>query len=78
MNGILEKRCGRCPTLDGESGLHASMDVICHVTMQQPGSRSARHHFYRLENPGEELEDVGAVHSVCLHAHKESRADKGI
>lgn len=65
------KRCERCATSDGEGGLHASMDVVRHVTMQQPRSRSARHHFHRLENPGEEVQDVGAVHPVRLHRHKE-------
>lgn len=62
--------------MDGERGLHASMDVIRHVTMQQPSSRSARHHFHGLENPGEELEDVGTVSSVCLHKHREPRKDE--
>lgn len=52
--------------MDGESGLHASVDMIRHVTVQQPGSGRAGHHLDSLENPGEELEDVSTVHSVCL------------
>lgn len=56
--------------MDGERGLHASVDVIRHVTVQQPGSRRAGHHLDSLENPGEELEDVSTVHPVCLQNNR--------
>ena len=61
-------------TFNGESGLHASMDVVGHVTVEQPSPRDPCHHLHGLESPGEEVKDVRTVHTVRLtHAHTHTK-----
>lgn len=47
------------------------MNVIGYMTVEQPGSWFAGHHFHSLENTGEELKDICAVHPVRLNKEKE-------
>lgn len=54
------------PTFDGESGLHASMDMVSHMTVEQPCAWVSSHHLHSLEGPGEQIKDVCTVHKVRL------------
>lgn len=54
------------PTFDGESGLHASMDMVSHMTVEQPCAWVSSHHLHSLEGPREQIKDVCTVHKVRL------------
>ena len=70
MNSIVKLTyiiiCLHIHTFDGESGLHASTDVVSHVTVEEPSPWVSGHHFHSLESPGEEVKDVCTVHVVRL------------
>lgn len=53
-------------TFDGKSSLHASMNVVSHMTVEQPRPWVTGHHLYSLESPGEEVKNVCTVHVVRL------------
>lgn len=53
-------------TLDGESGLHASMNVVIHMTVEQPSPWVPGNHLHSLESPGEKIKDICTVHKVRL------------
>lgn len=65
-------------TGDGERGLHAGVDVVGDVTVEQPRPRVPGDHLHGLENPGEEIEDVCTVHAVRLtHTTQQTHKHRG-
>ena len=65
-------------TFDGESGLHASVNVVSHVTVEKPSPWVPSHHLNGLESPGEEVKDICTVHAVRLiHTHIRCRKQRG-
>lgn len=59
-------------TVDGKGCLHARVDVVCHMAMKEPRSRSSCYQFDSLKCPGEQVVDVGSVGVIRL---REERRD---
>lgn len=59
-------------TVDGEGRLHACMDVVCHMAVKEPRSRSSSYQFHSLKCSWEQVIHVSSVGVIGL---REERRD---